>query len=225
MKRVNKYYRSAKINEAKFRQILRYFGEDLTASSTSRMTGVSVRSVNDIYLKIRRRLATICEAEAPFTGTIEIDESYFGPRRVKGKRGRGAGEKTVVFGILKRGDRVWTHIVPNAKKRTLQRLIRGRVSLDAVIHTDGWVGYDGLVDVGYSKHFRVRHSENEFADRSNHINGIESFWSFAKHRLAQFKGLPGHTFYLHLKETEFRFNHRHQDPYQMLLRILREDPL
>ena len=84
MKRVNKYCRSAKINEAKFRQILRCFGEDLTASSTSRMTGVSVRSVNDIYLKIRRRLATICEAEAPFTGTIEIDESYFGPRRVKG---------------------------------------------------------------------------------------------------------------------------------------------
>lgn len=225
MTRVNKYYRSAKINEGKFRQILRYFGEDLTASSTSRMTGVSVRSVNDIYLKIRRRLATICEAEAPFTGTIEIDESYFGPRRVKGKRGRGAGEKTVVFGILKRGDRVWTHIVPNAKKRTLQRLIRGKVSLDSVVHTDGWVGYDGLVDVGYSKHFRVRHSENEFPDRSNHINGIESFWSFAKHRLAQFKGVPRHTFYLHLKETEFRFNHRHQDLYKLLLRILREDPL
>jgi transposase len=225
MKRVNKYYRSAKINEAKFRQLLRYFGEDLTASSTSRMTGVSVRSVNDIFLRIRRRLAAICEAEAPFTGTIEIDESYFGPRRVKGKRGRGAGEKTVVFGILKRSDRVWTQIVPDAKKRTLQRLIRGRVSLDSVIHTDGWVGYDGLVDVGYSKHFRVHHSENQFADRSNHINGIESFWSFAKHRLAQFKGLPMHTFYLHLKETEFRFNHRHQDPYKLLLRILREDPL
>ena len=225
MKRVNKYYRSAKIGEAKFRQILRCFGEDLTASSTARMTGISVRSVNSIFLKIRRRLADLCDAEPPLKGIVEVDESYFGPQRIKGKRGRGAGEKTIVFGILKRGDRVWTQIVPEAKKRTLQRVIRGKVSLDSVIHSDGWVGYDGLVDVGFAKHLRVRHSENQFADRSNHINGIESFWSFAKHRLAQFKGVPKHTFYLHLKETEFRFNHRHQDPYKLLLRILREDPI
>jgi transposase-like protein len=189
------------------------------------MTGVSVRSVNSIFLKIRRRLAAICDAQPLLEGTVEVDESYFGPHRIKGKRGRGAGEKTIVFGILKRGDRVWTQIVPDAKKRTLQRVIRGKVSLDSVIHSDGWVGYDGLVDVGYAKHLRVSHSENEFADRSNHINGIESFWSFAKHRLAQFKGVPKHTFYLHLKETEFRFNHRHGDPYKLLLRMLREDPL
>jgi transposase-like protein len=225
MARVNKYYRAAKISEAKFRQILRCFGEDLTASSTARLTGVSVRSVNSIFLKIRRRLAELCDGEPPFGGTVEVDESYFGPHRIKGKRGRGAGEKTIVFGILKRGETVWTQIVPNAKKPTLQRLIRGKVSLDSVIHSDGWVGYDGLVDVGYAKHLRVRHRENQFADRSNHINGIESFWSFAKHRLAQFKGVPKHTFYLHLKETEFRFNHRNEDPYKLLLRILREDPL
>ena len=225
MKRVNKYYRSAKISEAKFRQILRCFDEDLTASSTARLTGVSVRSVNSIFLKLRKRMAELCDAEPLLNGTVEVDESYFGPHRIKGKRGRGAGGKTIVFGILKRGDRVWTQIVPDAKKRTLQRVIRGKVSLDSIVHTDGWVGYDGLVDVGYAKHFRVRHGENEFADRSNHINGIESFWSFAKHRLAQFKGVPRHTFYLHLKESEFRFNHRHQNLYKLLLRILREDPL
>ena len=225
MKRVNKYYRSAKISEAKFRQILRCFDEDLTASSTARLTGVSVRSVNSIFLKLRKRMAELCDAEPLLNGTVEVDESYFGPHRIKGKRGRGAGGKTIVFGILKRGDRVWTQIVPDAKKRTLQRVIRGKVSLDSIVHTDGWVGYDGLVDVGYAKHFRVRHGENEFADRSNHINGIESFWSFAKHHLARFKGVPRHTFYLHLKESEFRFNHRHQNLYKLLLRILREDPL
>jgi transposase-like protein len=225
MKRVNKYYRSAKISEAKFRQILRCFDEDLTASSTARLTGVSVRSVNSIFLKLRRRMAELCDAEPLLNGTVEVDESYFGPHRIKGKRGRGAGGKTIVFGILKRGDRVWTQIVPDAKKRTLQRVIRGKVSLDSIIHTDGWIGYDGLVDVGYAKHLRVRHGENEFANRSNHINGIESFWSFAKHRLAQFKGVPRHTFYVHLKESEFRFNHRNQNLYKLLLRILREDPL
>jgi transposase len=58
-------------------------------------------------------------------------------------------------------------------------VIRGHVALDTVIHSDGWRGYDGLVDVGYSKHFRVLHSANEFANDHSHINSIESFWSSA----------------------------------------------
>lgn len=33
---------------------------------------------------------------------IEIDESYFGAKRVRGKYGQGARGKTKVFGILKR---------------------------------------------------------------------------------------------------------------------------
>jgi transposase-like protein len=225
MKASNKYYKAAKIGEAKFRQIIRCFSEDLTASSTSRMTGVSVRSVNDIFLKIRRRLAVISEAQSPLDGKVEMDESYFGPTRVRGKRGRGAGQKTIVFGILKRGENVYTRIIPNAAKSTLRKVIRGRVSLSSVIHSDGWIGYDGLVDVGYAKHLRVRHADHEFAVKDNHINGIESFWSFAKHRLSRFHGIPKHTFYLHLKESEFRFNHRHGNLYRVLLKMFREDPL
>ena len=95
----------------------------------------------------------------------------------------------------------------------------------SIIHTDGWRGYDGLVDVGYAKHLRVNHSENEFANAASHINGIESFWAYAKHRLAKFKGVAKHTFYLHLKETEFRFNHRRDNLYQVTLKLLRECPI
>jgi transposase len=57
------------------------------------------------------------------------------------------------------------------------------------------------------------------------VNGIESFWSFAKRRLQQFNGVAKHTFYLHLKETEFRFNHRQTDLYQALLSLLKSNPL
>lgn len=225
MERVNRYYKVAKISERRFKAILRFFDEDLSASQTARMTGVSVRSVNTIFLRVRQRLAEICEAQSPFSGTVEVDESYFGPRRVRGKHGRGAGGKTIVFGIFQREDRVYTQIVPNCRKTTLQKVIRGRVSLESVIHSDGWSGYDGLVDVGYSKHFRVRHHMNEFGVHNNHINGIESFWSYSKRRLAKFNGVPSHTFYLHLKECEFRFNHRKENLYKLLLKSFRGDPL
>lgn len=126
---------------------------------------------------------------------------------------------------FEREGQVYTEIVPDARKRTLQAVIRGRVGLEKAIHSDGWRGYDGLVDVGYRKHFRVRHREDCFANGKTHINGIEAFWSFAKRRLAKFCGVPKHTFWLHLKECEWRFNHRDVDLYQTLLKLLRERPL
>ena len=221
----NRYQKFSKISEPKFRQIIRYFALDLTASDTARLTGIGVRSINNLYLKLRVRLAQLAEHNAPLSGIVEMDESYFGAKRIRGKRGRGAGGKTIVFGILKRGETVYTEIVPNAAKATLLKVIRGHLDVQSIINTDGWRAYDGLVDVGYEKHFRVHHGNNEFARGNQHINGIESFWSYAKGRLAKFKGVAKHTFYLHLKETEFRFNHRHQNVYKTLLKMLREKSL
>ena len=221
----NRYYKCSKISERKFREIIRYFARDLTASDTSRLSSISIRSINNIYLKLRKRIVQECEQLAPLRGVIEIDESYFGPHRIRGKRGRGAGGKTIVFGIFKRGDKVYTEIVPDASKASLVRVIRGHVSIDSIIHTDGWRGYNGLVDVGFAKHFRVRHGENEFAKDNQHINGIESFWSYAKRRLVKFNGVPRSNFLLHLKETEFRFNHRNKNLYKVLLKLLRKNPL
>ncbi|MGK7369047.1 MAG: IS1595 family transposase [Candidatus Halalkalibacterium sp. M3_1C_030] len=222
---VNKYYKRSKISEAKFRQLIRYFAMDFTATDSAELTGLSRRSVTTIFGRLRVKITQWSEQQAPVAGTIEVDESYFGPRRIPGKRGRGASGKTIVFGIFKRQGQVYTEIVPDARKKTLQRVIRGKVDPKSVIHSDGWRGYDGLVDVGYDKHYRVQHGQDEFATSSSHINGIESFWSFAKRRLTQFNGVPKHTFYLHLKETEFRFNHRNNNLYKVLLKKLREDPL
>ena len=221
----NRYYRRSRIAEKKFRQIVRYFSLDFSASDTARLSGISVRSINSIYIKLRQRLAQECESHACIAGQVEVDESYFGPKRIRGKRGRGAGGKTIVFGLFKRNGWVYTEIVPDVRKRTLQAVIRGKVSLESVIHSDGWRGYQGLVDVGYAKHLRVEHSSNEFVNDKSHINGIESFWAYAKLRLSKIKGIQKHMFYLHLKETEFRFNHRRDNLYSVILKLLREQPI
>src|SRR5437660_7184695 len=152
MQRLNRYYRRSKIRERKFRQIVRHFALDLTASHAAQLTGLSRRSVTAIFLKIRERISEECESASPFAACeVEVDESYFGARRVRGKRGRGASGKTIVFGIFKRNGCVYTEVVPDCRKRTLQAVIRGRVALDTVTHSDGWRGYDGLVAVGYSR--------------------------------------------------------------------------
>ncbi len=169
MTRQNKYYKRSRISEAKFRQLVRLFAQDLAACDVAALTGLQRKTVNSIFFKIRTRIAQECERQSPLAqGEVEVDESYFGPRRVRGKRGRGAGSKTPVFGLLKGQGKVYTEIVPDCRKATLQAIIRGRVALESVIHSDGWRGYDGLVDVGYAKHLRVEHGNNEFGFGTRH---------------------------------------------------------
>ena len=221
----NKYIKVGHISETKFREIVKLFSEDLSATQIANLTSLNRNTINR-YLKLfRQRIVQICQIDSPLSGEIEVDESYFGATRVRGKRGRGARGKTIVFGLLKREGKVYTEIVPDVTKDTLQGIIRGKVKLDSIIHSDGWRGYHGLVDVGYDKHFRVHHGENEFVRGNSHINGIESFWSYAKIRLVKFHGLDKKTFNLHLKECEFRFNNRGEDLCKLLLKIFRNNPL
>ena len=221
----NKYINRAKITEVKFRQLIKLFVHDLDAQKIASLTNLNRNTVNRYLNLIRERIAEHCELQSPFRGEIEVDESYFGGKRIKGKRGRGAYKKTPVFGILKRGGKVYTEVVPDCAKSTLQGIIRGRVDPGSIIHSDGWRGYDGLVDLGFKKHYRVSHGQNEFARGRSHINGIESFWAFAKNRLLKFHGIAESTFYLHLKECEFRFNNRNEDIYLLLLKMFRDRPL
>ena len=219
----NKYVIHSRISEKKFRELIRYYSVDLNATQIAKLTGFSRQTINTYLTAIRLRIVADCHQElAPFVGHIEVDESYFGARRVKGKRGRGARGKTIVFGLLKRQGKVYTEIVPDCSAVTLQSIILGKTEIDSVIHSDGWRGYNGLVDFGYKKHFRVHHGKNEFVRGNSHINGIESFWGYAKIRLVKFKGMNKNTFNLHLKECEFRFNNREQDLYKILLDMFRK---
>ena len=222
----NKYFFRGKISEEKFRVIVRLFCLDIEAKKSAELTNLNRSTENKIYRKLRERIAELCEAESPFTnGEVELDESYFGARRVRGIRGRGARGKTPVFGMLKRGDKVYTQIVKNCSISELLPIIKGRTDTGAIIYSDGFKSYDGLVNYGYKRHYRVKHGENEFALGHNHINGIDNFWGLCKVRLAKFRGVHRHTFYLHIKECEFRYNYRNQNLYLTLLKNLRKNKL
>ena len=221
----NKYANRSKISEKKIRQIVKLFSIDLDASQITIISGLNRNTINRYLTGIRKRIAEFRESQSPFSGEVEVDESFFGARRIKGKRGRGAFGKTIVFGIFRRNGSVFTEIVPDCRRATLQAVIRGRVDLESVIHSDGWRGYNGLVDLGYKKHFRVNHGQDQFVHDKSHINGIESFWGYAKTRLSRFRGMSKSTFYLHLKECEFRFNNRGKNLYPLILKIIRKNPL
>lgn len=210
----------SKISNYKIKKILRCFSEDLAATKTASILNLNRKTVDRYYNIFREKilLASSKQMEA-ISGEIELDESYFGARRVRGKRGRGAAGKTPVFGLLKRDGKVFVSIVKNCSKEELMPIIQGKILEGSTIHTDGWRAYDGLILNGYD-HYRVHHSKNEFARGKCHVNGIESFWSFAKRRLVKFNGIASHKFLLYLKECEFRFNYRNSNLYDKMLVII-----
>jgi transposase len=180
---------------------------DIEAKKVSEITKISRPTINKIYLMLRNIIAKDCDENSIFvSGEIEFDESYFGSSRVKGKRGRGAKGKIPVFGVLKRGNKVYTQIVKNCSIAELLPIIEYKVDKDSVIYTDGFKSYDCLIDYGYKQHHRVKHSANEFADGRNTYKWHRELLGLVQVRLAKFRGINKNTFYLHIKECEFRYN-------------------
>lgn len=221
MAQKNRYLFRGRISERKFRDFLRLFALDITADRAAALTGLSHNTTAALYRLLRQRMAELAQQECPFDGEVEIDESYFGPTRTRGHKGRGNPRKVPVFGILERGGRVHCQIVKNCSKATLQAIVEGRVQPSAEITSDGFRSYDGLVEAGFARHHRInkyhRQDRAVFSENGVHINGIESFWSYAKRRHAKFNGLRRKSFPAFLKETEFRFNCREKDLYKILL--------
>ena len=213
----NKYLFKSHISQAKFREILKYFSQDFDATKTSSLTSISRVTINRIFDKIRTRIINLVDQEEKLFGEIEVDESYFGAKRVRGKRGRGAKGKIPVVGLLKRNGKVFTQIIENCKRKELMPVIKGKILEESTIYTDGWKSYASLEQ--YGKHNIIRHDKDEFAREKNHINGIEGFWSFAKERFHKYHGIKKNNYSFYLKEIEFRFNHRNRNVFNLLFDI------
>ena len=197
--------RKSGISQSKQDRLIEHFIAGTTARTAASLVGVHRNSAAFYFHRLREVIAyePEAESEAIFGGEIEVDESYFGCRQ-KGKRGRGATGKNPVFGLLKRGGKVYTRVIPDADGKTLAPIIERKVTPDSIVYSDSWRGYNAL-DVSSFKHFRINHSEL-FAEGRNHINGIENFWNQAKRHMRKFNGVPREHFALYLKECEWRFN-------------------
>lgn len=196
---------------------MEHFVAGATARCASELIEVNRNTAAYYYKRLREIIAHHLEQESleVFDGEIEVDESYFGGTR-KGKRGRGAAGKIPVFGLLKRKGRVYTKVITDASSLTLIPIIERKVIPDSIVYSDCWRGYNAL-DVSQFKHYRINHSKL-FADKKNHINGIENFWNQAKRHMRKFNGIPKENFGLFLKECEWRFNNPHPKVQLTLLK-------
>ncbi len=198
-------------------QILYYFYLELSARKTAKELELDYKTVQSRFTQFRKKIADYCNQEARrLNGELELDESYFGGKR-KGKRGRGAKNKTIVFGILERKGKIYTKIVENVSKETLMKEIENKTLKGSVFYTDGWKSYASLEQ--YGKHNIIDHDKELVDENHNHINGIEGFWSFAKERFHKYHGIDKENYPFYVKEMEFRFNNRNNNVYKLLIDI------
>ena len=214
-KHCNKRYSLIKLKRDMI--ILYYFYLEVSASKTSKEINLNYKTVQSRFMQFRRRIADYCNQEAKkLNGELEIDESYFGGKR-KGNRGRGAKNKTIVFGILERKGKVHTVIVQDVSAKTLMNEIENKTKKGSVFYTDGWKSYASLEQ--YGKHNIIDHDKELVDKNHNHINGIEGFWSFAKERFHKYHGIDKENYPYYVKEMEFRFNHRNESVFNLLFDI------
>jgi transposase-like protein/predicted RNA-binding Zn-ribbon protein involved in translation (DUF1610 family) len=191
------------------------------AKELERQLGVTYKTAWRMADLIRKHMAQI-DDEWPLWGDVEIDETYVGGR-THGVRGRGAANKTIVFGMMQRKGQVMTKVVPNVAKKTLQPIIEENILDGSTVHTDELKSYKGLKKVGFN-HQTVNHAAGEYVNGKSHVNGMENFW---KHLKGSIRSTHIHVSKKHLhkyaKEFEYRFNSR-EHPAEMFSTLVSQFP-
>ncbi|MGE7777907.1 IS1595 family transposase [Chitinophaga sp. NPDC101104] len=227
----NKFLKGAHLSERKFKEILKLFSEDLTATQIANISGVSRVTINSYLKKIRMQIVKYCESLQPekAAGSVSLGHRAHALHQpqdiaVAVKTDVDRIVKPVIFGIYKSDNKVFTEILPDVSRSMIQAIARGRSVLETVGSAERIRRFNGVVDLSQYRLYHLGHGHHE-AESKTVLDDVDGFWGLTKHRLAKFKGLNRNTAYLHLKECEFRYNYRHEELYAVLLNLLKTYPL
>jgi transposase-like protein len=197
----------------------------ISSHELARALGVTQKS--SWFMLARIRLAMQTGSFDKLDGEVEADEAFIGGAAFnlhKAERARkitatGGKDKTIVWGVRKRGGDVRVKVIPNTKKQTIQAEVRAHVEPGSALYTDTMGGYRGLVED--FDHATVDHAER-YVDGRVHTNGLENFWSLLKRGLhgTYVSVSPAHL-HRYLDERVFTYNLRELDGYGRFSTVLR----
>ncbi len=216
----NKYVRRAKISEYKFRKMVKYFAEDLSATQIALKTAINRNTVNRYLNEIRGRIVEFCEQHAPFKDETQVSlgESAQFTAETPASVGSLSNCISTNLGLLKRRGKVYAETLANCTNTKLRSILNGSAEAKVTVHAIELREDDGLIAVGYD-------SNQIFADKPSYVANLDNFWTFVKQRTAKFQGMAKHKVYLHLKESEFRFNFRNDNLYSVMLQLISAKPI
>lgn len=208
----NKYVNRAKISEAKFRELVRYFALDLTATQISDLSHLNRNTVNKYMKGIRERIAEYCHVVSPpeLQSLRPIDS---------------AEVSIALIGILEHGGVIAARGLCSDAAHQMRRALNEGESVDKWITLSPISHFDVIYDPITSQWVRLYDTLADKGQVRAKSNRIQGFLGYTSSRLEKFKGIKGEMLNLHLKESEFRYNHSSDDLYHLLLSIIRKHPL
>ena len=220
----NRYLKGAHLSERKVRELIKLFSEDLTATQIANITGISRITVNAYFKLIRTHIAKFCEERNPFhftNGTVTYHASENGT-----VASNGTVSKKSFYGIFKNDDTIHTDKIANIDAEWMYDWLKGKTEGDkGIIEKYRLHVYNGIADFNSIRLYRINESVPGVTRGKSHVDEIDMFWGLLKSRLIKFRGLNSGTLYLHVKETEFRYNYRENDLFELLMEILHKRPL
>ena len=221
----NRYLKGAHLSERKVRELIKLFSEDLTATQIANITGISRITVNAYFKLIRTHIAKFCEERNPFhftNGTVTYHASENGGV----VSSNGAASKKSFYGIFKNDDTIHTDKIANIDAEWMYDWLKGKTEGERdLIEKYRLHVYNGIADFNSIRLYRINEAVPGVTRGKSHVDEIDMFWGMLKSRLIKFRGLNSGTLYLHVKETEFRYNYRENDLFELLMEILHKRPL
>ena len=221
----NRYANGAHFTKEKFRLLIKYFCMEMTALQIAELLHINRNTANLWINKIRQRIYELVEKEKLKNAKyVQMDETFFTKSTEFFPKVLFPYQEIPVFGIIDNTGKVYAKIIHKVTKKEIFPIVCSCCAKGATIYTDGATVYKGLANMGFV-HRYVNHIEHEFSRYEDNIcittNRIEGFWGWMKVRLGKFRGVKWDNLHLHIAESVWRFNHRQDDIYLLLLRNFR----
>jgi len=180
----------------------------ISAKQLQRQLGLSRYETAWLILQKLRRAMVAPERE-PLRREVEIDEFFLGGVEEGQRGGRQRGKKALCgIAIEARGrgsGRLRLQVLPDASGPSLRAFVLATTAAGAIVHTDGWKGYDRLAKLGYDHRRRSRVAEpgEQLLPRAHRAVSNLKAWLHGTHR-----GVGDPHLQVYLDEYVFRHNRR-----------------
>jgi transposase len=220
----NKYRKGAHVSERKFREILKLFCEDLTATQIAEASNISRVTINN-YLKLLRTQIAAYSAESMQPKYEDAWVSYKSLTEISNTALTANFTGKLLVGICKKDGNIITERLQNPEFNEVIEWAKGRATDLVTERLNNMAGhYCALIDFNSNSLYKIREKQS-WSDSYCQSDEVEEFWKLLKTRIAKFRGLSGHTLWLHIKETEFRYNNRQVNLFELLNFILLKQPV
>lgn len=221
----NRYLKGAHISERKVKELLKLFCEDLTATQIAHITGVSRITINAYLKLVRKQIALFTDEQNPTL--INNRSSYqFEYLNGNGNVSAQSGTRKPLYGIYRLEDKIYTDEISGLEPEWVHDWLKRKVSADLNDRYQSRLPmYSAIADFNSIKLYRTQFQSALNGKHRIPMDEVDIFWGLLKSRLIKFRGLNVNTLLLHVKETEFRFNNRNRELYDIVLSILNNRPL